>query len=316
MIQENLIGISYFHHKTLMISRMHFRLIFLVICIIFLAYFCYVKEGFVGLSDPCAGLTDADKSSSISNACLQKMFLNAGCSKSGTAYPADTGVMWWNSSPQGTTPVGCGPPGSATAWPNCGAGNVGNTKRDMDAWANLMTDTHVKGCRGSQCRVAYTKFDLDGSGNSIFLDRQNVRCNADEFLEQFRLERGGPSTSPHSVHKDATEYRYQYICCKIPQGPVGPAGPKGDQGKQGAIGPKGPSGLQGTAGAPGSAGPQGMQGAAGPAGAEGKIGPAGPAGPRGLPGPQGPQAPVQNMNSRGDLLDSIRQTVRREFQSV
>jgi hypothetical protein len=63
-------------------------------------------------------------------------------------------------------------------------------------------------------------------------------------------------------------------------------------------------------------GPQGMQGAAGPAGAEGKIGPAGPAGPRGLPGPQGPQAPVQNMNSRGDLLDSIRQTVRREFQSV
>lgn len=302
---------------------MHLRVIFLIVCILLLAYFCYVKEGFS--SDPCAGLTDADPSSSISNACLQKMFLNAGCSKSGTAYPADTGVMWWNSSPQGTTLVGCGPPGSATAWPNCGAGNVGNTKRDMDAWATLMTDTHVKGCRGSQCRVAYTKFDEDGSGDSIYLDRQNVRCNADEFLAQFRLERGGPSNSPHSIHKDASQYRYQYICCKIPQGPAGPAGAKGDQGVQGPIGPKGSTGV---AGAPGSSGPQGAAGAAGAdgkIGAAGPIGPIGPAGPRGLqgvPGPQGPigpigpQAPVQNMNSRGDTLDSIRQIIRNEFQSM
>lgn len=221
---------------------MHLQLIFLGISIFLLVSYCYVTEGFAASPDPCAGLTDASLASSVSHKCLQKMFLEAGCSKSGTAYPADTGKMWWNSSPQGTTPVGCGPPGSATAWPNCGAGNVGNIKRDMNAWATIMDDARMKGCRG----IA-----------------------------------GAP----------------------------GPQGLPGANGVDGAVGP------QGTEGPPGK---NGMDGAVGPVGPQGVAGPAGPMGPMGPPGPPGPpgKAPVQNMNSRGDLLASIQQVVRNEFQSV
>jgi hypothetical protein len=53
------------------------RLIIIIICIV-LVYFYNVREGFV--TDPCAGLTDHSLASSISNACLQKMFIESGCS--------------------------------------------------------------------------------------------------------------------------------------------------------------------------------------------------------------------------------------------
>lgn len=252
------------------------RLIFILLAIVVMTYYVRV-EGFQ--SDPCAGLTDASRADSISNACLQKMFLDAGCSKSGTAYPSDTGKSWWNSSPQGTTPVSCGEAGTATAWPNCGAGNVGQTKADIKAWATRMTDTHVKGCRGPQCRVVNTPLDEDGGGNAIYLDRQDVVCNADESIAKFRLIRGGP---------DFRQYQYQYICCKNP----GPPGPAGAQGPAGIAGAQGPAGIAGPAGPAGPVGPAGSQGPAGPIGPAGAQGPAGPDGLTGKDGTMGPMGPI------------------------
>jgi hypothetical protein len=55
-------------------------------------------------------------------------------------------------------------------------------------------------------------------------------------------------------------------------------------------------------------------GPAGKDGAPGKDGAIGLQGPMGPPGPKGSPAPVQ-MNSRGDLLDSIQRVVSTEFQS-
>ena len=305
------------------------RLIFILLAIVVMTYYVRV-EGFQ--SDPCAELTDASRADSISNACLQKMFLDAGCSKSGTAYPSDTGKLWWNSSPQGTTPVSCGVAGTATAWPNCGAGNVGQTKADIKAWATLMTDTHVKGCRGPQCRGVTTPLDSDGGGNAIYLDRQRLVCNADESLSGFHLIRGGPNN---------TQYQYEYMCCKNPgpPGPAGPAGavgPAGPAGPAGAVGAAGPAGAVGPAGAAGAVGPAGAVGAAGPAGPQGPIGltgkdgKMGPMGPMGPQGPQGPQGPVGSFDpnkqisassdiidfSDSELLQSIREIIRREFQTV
>jgi hypothetical protein len=276
-------------------------LLFLLLCIIL---FYYSTEGFI--SDPCAGLTDGSLASDVSPACLRKMFLNAGCSVNGTAYPKSEDKTWWNSSPNGTTPVGCGQAGTSTAWPNCGAGNVGNIKSDMAAWASLMTDTHVKGCRGPQCRVVTTNLDSDGSGNAIYLDRQNIKCGADEFIAQMRLVRGGPrGPIEHvSVHTDATQYQYQYTCCKVPtvQGPAGP------QGASGSVGPAGPRGIQGSPGAPGLKGEAGLKGEPGP---QGPIGLKGEPGPIGPIGPKGQDRYIENVD-----LNSIRQIVRNEFQSV
>ena len=243
------------------------RLIFILLAIVAIVYYIRV-EGFQ--SDPCAGLTDATPANAISNACLQKMFLDVGCSVNGTAYPPSTGQTWWNSV--------------------TGVGTVGGTKRDMKAWATLMTDTHVKGCRGPQCRVVNTPLDEDGGGNAIYLDRQDVVCNADESIAKFRLIRGGP---------DFRQYQYQYICCKNP----------------------GPPGIQG---------PGGAQGPAGPAGAAGPQGPIGLTGKDGKMGPQGPQGPVGSFDpnkqisassdiidfSDSELLQSIREIIRREFQTV
>jgi len=246
------------------------RILVLVVGIIILLFLSR-REGFVD-ADPCAGLTDTSLSSSISNACLQKMFLDAGCSVTGTAYPSASGKMWWNSSPNGATPVYCD---NDNKWPNCGAGNVLNTKNDMKAWATIIDDVHVKGCKGPQCRAVSTPFDLDGGGNAVFLDRQNLTCRADEALSQFRLVRNPAGTL----------YQYQYTCCKVP-GPPGPQGPPGLTGQKGEAGKDGLPGAQGSQGLQGL---QGLPGIAGAPGEKGEKGEKGPKGDQGLPGAMGPQ---------------------------
>jgi len=249
---------------------MIFRLIFLLLAIVTMVYYVRI-EGFVNAVDPCAGLTDATPANAISNACLQKMFLEAGCSVNGTAYPPSTGNTWWNSV--------------------TGAGTVGGAKADMKAWATLMDDAHVKGCRGPQCRGVTTPLDADGGGNAIYLDRQRLVCNADESLSGFHLIRGGPNN---------TQYQYEYMCCKNlvgpagAQGPAGPAGPAGIQGSIGPAGPAGPVGPVGPVGPAGSAGPAGAQGPVGPAGPDGLTGKDGTMGPMGPIGPAGPAGPTAN----------------------
>lgn len=176
-------------------------------------------DGFA--ADPCQGVTDATLGSAVSDACMQKMWLDAGCSAEGTTYPK-TGEKHWYNSGQG--------------------GNVGAIKRDMAAWASLMGETHVKGCRGPRCRAVTTPFNDEGGGNAVYLDRHQLSCRADESLSQMRLVRSGNNT-----------YQYQYTCCKFPTqsgppgppGPAGPAGPSGPVGPAGARGPYGPPGIPG-----------------------------------------------------------------------
>ena len=253
------------------------RILVLIVGIIILLFFSR-REGFAD-ADPCTGLTDASLASSISHACLKKMFLDVGCSVTGTAYPSTPDRTWWNSSPNGTTPVYCNE--TDKKWPNCGAGNVLTAKNDMKAWATMIDDTHVKGCKGPQCRALTTPLNDEGGGNAVYLDRHNVSCRADEALSHFHLVRNWVGNQ--------LQYQYEYTCCKVP-GPPGPQGPTGLPGAQGAAGKdglpgaQGPQGLQGLQGLPGIAGAAGKMGETGLKGAQGIPG---PAGPQGLPGPSG-----------------------------
>ena len=231
-----------------------YRILALIVGIIILLLLSR-SEGFAN-ADPCAGLTDTSPASSVSPACLQKIFLDVGCSTIGTVYPPNNYSGWWTQ--------------------NNGAKTLAGIKADMKAWATMIDDVRVKGCKGPQCRAVSTPFDLDGGGNAVYLDRQNLSCRADEALSQFRLVR----------NPAGTQYQYQYTCCKVP-GPAGPQGPSGPSGKDGAQGPQGPQGLQGLpgiAGAPGKIGEKGVQGMPGPVGSAGPAGPAGPAGQDGLQG--------------------------------
>lgn len=200
--------------------------------------------------DPCQGVTDSTLASAVSDACMQKMWLDAGCSTEGTTYPKTGEKIWYNSSPQGATTVYCD--NGANKWPNCGAGNVGAIKRDMASWASLMGETHVKGCRGPRCRAVTTALNDEGGGNAVYLDRHQLSCRADESLSQMRLVRSGNNT-----------YQYQYTCCKFPTlsgtpGPAGPAGPAGTPGPAGPAGPAGPVGAMGPYGPPGIPGIPGI----------------------------------------------------------
>jgi hypothetical protein len=241
--------------------------------------------------DPCQGVTDSTLASSVSDACLQKMWLDAGCSVEGTVYPASGTKKWYNQSPNGPNVVYCAGSGP-NAWPNCGAGNVRVIKDDMNAWATMMDDVHVKGCRGPKCRAVTTPFNDEGGGNAAFLDRHQMTCRADEAISQIRLVRSGAGT-----------YQYQYTCCKLP-GPPGPAGPAGPAG---AVGPVGAIGASGTPGAPGS---PGIPGPIGPAGQDGPVGAMGPRGPRGPPGVSSEPAPFM------PSTDEIQTIVRSEFENI
>ena len=268
--------------------------------ILLIAFMTYRHtEGF-DTPDPCQGVTDTTLASAVSDACLQKMWLDAGCSAEGTVYPATGTKKWYNQSPNGANVVYCD--NGAHAWPNCGAGNVGVIKADMAAWASMMDDNHVKGCRGTKCRAVTTPFNDEGGGNAVYLDRHALSCRADEAISQIHLVRSGQGT-----------YQYQYTCCKMsgPPGPPGndgapgPAGPAGVPGMTGGPGPAGPAGPAGKDGAPGKDGPVGAVGPMGPAGSNGTVGPIGPAGPRGPPGVSSQPAPY-DMPSLSDIQSILK----------
>ena len=54
------------------------------------------------------------------------------------------------------------------------------------------------------CRDANTGWNEVGEGNSVFLDRHDVKCNADEVITQFKLNLD-----------DQGKFRYDYKCCKM-----------------------------------------------------------------------------------------------------
>lgn len=62
-------------------------------------------------------------------------------------------------------------------------------------------------CRQSKkplkCRNLETTADTDGDRNLVYLDRHNVKCNDDEALSRFKLNR-----------KMGKKMLYEYTCCK------------------------------------------------------------------------------------------------------
>ena len=56
------------------------------------------------------------------------------------------------------------------------------------------------------CRELKTKMNDDGGGNSVYLDRHDVRCSEGEAISSFRMNRG-PSQN---------KYQIIYRCCKTP----------------------------------------------------------------------------------------------------
>ena len=100
-----------------------------------------------------------------------------------------------------------------------------------------------------QCRGTATPWNDEGRGNAVFLDRHDVRCNSNELINRFRLVRNGRG-----------QYRYDYTCCAVNDGPRGPAGAVGPAGPAGRQGPEGPRGPPGNLGSPGTIGPQGPPG--------------------------------------------------------
>lgn len=55
-----------------------------------------------------------------------------------------------------------------------------------------------------KCRTIINDPTYDGNGNFVFLDRQNVKCNNDEVINQFKLFRPSENT-----------ISYSYNCCKF-----------------------------------------------------------------------------------------------------
>ena len=266
-------------------------LVFIVIATLILLW--YIPQEHFEDADPCAGLTDSTIASSIPVSCIQKLVRDEGCSTTGSIYPPNASWKgWYNTAPNGNQVVYCD---GAHPYPNCGAGNLGVVKADIHAWATMFDEVHVKGCMGQQCRIASTPLDADGGGNAVYLDRQDVRCKADESLLRFKLMRNGAGN----------QINYYYVCCKNqgPAGAQGPAGPAGVAGKDGAPGTAGAPGPAGISGAPGPAGPQGPQGIAGPQG---------PAGPQGVT----PSQPAPVIADQASFLTSFQDIFRKEVQNL
>ena len=114
-------------------------------------------------SDPCNGLADDSLASNVTPACLQKLWLDSGCTKDGDIYPNDNYKGWWNQSPQGTKTVYCDANNSGD---KCGAGSFGGTKTDIKAWGSMNDDVHVAGCKGPTIPYQYYQ-GLDSGGNDI-----------------------------------------------------------------------------------------------------------------------------------------------------
>lgn len=55
------------------------------------------------------------------------------------------------------------------------------------------------------CRQVNTDFNDDGNGNSLYLDRHQIKCNDNEALSQFQLHR----------NDKGDQVQYNYTCCSV-----------------------------------------------------------------------------------------------------
>jgi hypothetical protein len=88
---------------------------------------------------------------------------------------------------------------------DCGTGSV-MTKLHLNR-SGQNTYQLQYGCAPSShpltCRQVTTPFNDDGGGNSMFLDRHDIKCNANEALSQVHLNRNSAGN----------QYQFQYTCC-------------------------------------------------------------------------------------------------------
>lgn len=97
--------------------------------------------------------------------------------------------------------------------PDCGNNNV-MTKLHLQRSGNNTYQLQYACAPNTQpqqlnCRNVTTPFNDDGGGNSIYLDRHDIRCNSNEAIQQLRLVRGGTT----DANRNPNQYQYQYKCC-------------------------------------------------------------------------------------------------------
>ncbi|MDH3210450.1 MAG: PASTA domain-containing protein [Burkholderiaceae bacterium] len=92
--------------------------------------------------------------------------------------------------------------------PDCGANAINEFRLTRAGTSNRYQYLYTCTSGGSLGPPAgrSTKLDLDGSGNAVYLDRQNVDCGANAVLTKFHLARGSGTV------------RYDYSCApsKVP----------------------------------------------------------------------------------------------------
>lgn len=86
---------------------------------------------------------------------------------------------------------------------DCGVGNVMtklhlNTNNDKMQWAYTCAPSIQ-----NTCRQISTDMSDDGGGNSMYLDRHDIKCNSNEALQQLQLVR----------NPEGNKYQFKYTCC-------------------------------------------------------------------------------------------------------
>ena len=112
------------------------------------------------------------------------------------------------------------PENKTTPWNEEGGGNaIYLDRHDVDCGSNSVITQIQLGRKGDgnyryaytcapssntlKCRDATTPLNDEGGGNSIYLDRHDIKCNSDEVLSRIHLARNGKN-----------QYQYEYRCCK------------------------------------------------------------------------------------------------------
>lgn len=98
---------------------------------------------------------------------------------------------------------------------NCGNRKLSRWKLMRDHWHNNIK--FLFSCcdtpRAGGCGWRYTGFNDDGDGESVYLDRHDVRCNHGEGLSYWHLQRGSGGSGWGARRRTI---RMQYKCCAVP----------------------------------------------------------------------------------------------------
>lgn len=86
---------------------------------------------------------------------------------------------------------------------NCDQSGINNLKLERDGKGKIrFSYACSKVPNITKCEKRTTAKNEDGGGNAFYLDRHNVKCNANEILTQLKLSR-----------PDEKSIQYEYTCC-------------------------------------------------------------------------------------------------------